>query len=263
MADKLDLLDSELLLAHVLGVERSYLRMHANHVLTDLQQSQLIAYTKRRMAGEPLAYIIGKKEFWSMELEVTPDTLIPRPETECLVETVLQFAVVENSKVADLGTGSGAIALALASERPSWHLFATDISESALQVASKNAQRFRLENISFYLGNWFTALPCTGFNIIAANPPYISEQEWPEYEAGLRFEPRHALLAKDNGMSAIRKIIEEAGAYLLPAGYLVIEHGFLQGEAVRNVLALNGYINIQSVADLSGNQRLSYGQRGN
>ncbi len=255
-------LDEELLLAYILGVDRVYLRAH-NPVLTAEQQSLFDALLARREAGEPLAYLTGKKEFWSMELEVTPDTLIPRPETECLVETALQLLGNENYKVVDLGTGSGAIALALASERSNWQVFATDISENALRVASKNAQRFKLANISFHHGNWCTALPCNDFNLIAANPPYISEQEWPAYEAGLRFEPRHALLADDEGLAAIRQIAIEANAYLQPGGFLVMEHGFRQAEAVRQILAANGYINIHSVVDLSGNQRVSYGQEGN
>jgi len=256
----LDKLDKDLLLAYLLGVDRVYLRTHHPMTLTSEQQAQYDALLARRAAGEPLAYIIGKKEFWSLELEVTPDTLIPRPDTEILVETVLQLCQERRAKIADMGTGSGAIALALAKERPQWQIYATDVSENALQVASKNAQRFKLANISFYQGNWCTALPCKDFHVIAANPPYISEQEWPMYAEGLQHEPYNALVADDNGMAALMLIAQTAREYLKPGGYLVMEHGFAQAAAVQEVLAKNGYSNIGSVEDLSGNQRVSYGQ---
>lgn len=254
-------LEAELLLAHVLDKPRSHLLAWPEKPLTHVQAEQFAEYLQRRHAGEPVAYIIGRREFWSLDFLVTPDTLIPRPDTEILVTTALELLAhnLPEIKVADLGTGSGAIAAALASERGLWQIYATDISQSALQIASKNAQRFGFHNISFYPGNWCTALPCNDFDMIVSNPPYIAETEWEVYANGLGFEPIGALVAGEDGLDHVRQITAMATEYLKPGGFLLIEHGFLQGAAVRNIFESAGYGMVKSVLDLSKNERVTLG----
>src|SRR3990167_261068 len=182
------LLDADILLAHVLSCPRSYLRARSTDNLTAGQIQDFKALMHRRQEGEPVAYLIGHKEFWSLDLCVNSSTLIPRPETELLVEMALQLFpdISQHLKVADLGTGSGAIALALASERKAWEIYAVDNSETALRAAADNAHRLQINNISFYCGDWFTALPVRGFDLVVSNPPYLSEHEWPVYAADLQ-----------------------------------------------------------------------------
>lgn len=252
-------LDAEVLLAFTLQRPRSYLHAWPEYELT-LEQTQHFAESlARRCQREPLAYIIGKREFWSLELEVNCDTLIPRPETELLVETALKLHGHHCIKVADLGTGSGAIALALAHERPAWQIFATDISESALQIANKNAQNLMLKTISFYQGDWAAALPQDKLDMIISNPPYIGQAEWTAYAEGLEFEPRQALVSGQQGLDAITAIIKTSRAYLRPQGYLLIEHGHKQGEAVRELLTLNAYAEINTLTDWAGKERVTLG----
>lgn len=254
-------LEAEVLLAFVLKESRSYLRAWPEKTLTPEQHASFTALLQRRCQREPLSYLTGQREFWSLDLLVTPDTLIPRPETELLVQTALDLMSEKSNSihVADLGTGSGAIALAIAHERPLWHVDAVDISDNALQVARKNAQRLGIENVSFYRGNWCTALPHSHFDIILSNPPYIAETEWAEYANGLAFEPRNALVSGWDGLDAIRTISQSAKAYLKPHGYLLMEHGFLQGSAVRALLIEAGFNNVHSLLDLSGQERVTVG----
>jgi release factor glutamine methyltransferase len=256
------ILEAEILLAHAINESRSYLHAWPENMLSDDQAKQFIEFVRRRCTYEPIAYITGHREFWSLDFLVTKDTLIPRPETELLVESVLALYGKENLqiKVADLGTGSGAIALALAHERPTWQIYATDASENALQVAIKNAQRLALENIYFCQGNWFTALPSDGFDVIVSNPPYIGEVEWEMVADGLHFEPRMALVSNQEGLEAIRTITHSAKLFLKPTGYVLIEHGFLQGAAVRKLFAACGYSHIHTIRDLARQERVTMGQ---
>jgi release factor glutamine methyltransferase len=254
------LLEAEILLAHILKQPRIYLHTWPERMLSADEQQQFDEIIQRRSHREPIAYITGIKEFWSLELVVNPDVLIPRPETELLVEAVLRLLPKDMlSDVADLGTGSGAIALAVAHERPHWQVHAVDVSDNALHVASKNAQRLMLTNISFYLGSWCTALPRIGFDAIVSNPPYLAETEWEDYADGLVFEPRGALLAGQDGLVAIRAIVLDAKRYLKSGGYLLLEHGFSQGSAVRDILSAAGYQDIATFSDLNNQERVTIG----
>lgn len=255
-------LDAELLLVHVLHQPRSYLYTYPEKLLTEKQMLDYADCLSKRAKGEPIAYITGTKSFWTLELEVTPDVLIPRPETELLVETVLSLlSEDEDIKLADLGTGSGAIALALAYERPRWQIYATDVSENALSIASNNAQQLGLNNVAFYRGNWCTALPCDGFDVIVSNPPYIAEKEWGDYALGLQCEPREALVSGEEGLDAIMIIAETAGNYLKPGGYLLVEHGYEQGPAVRRIFQVFGLTDVMTLKDLSGQDRVTIGKK--
>lgn len=256
------LLEAELLLAKALNQPRSFLYAWPKLSLDEGQCASLNEFVQRRMSKEPMAYITGKKEFWSLELEVNGDTLIPRPETELLVACILQKFNDPSLKVADLGTGSGAIALALASERPAWQVYATDIHEGALKIAKQNAKRLGLTNVLFYPGHWCEALPCADFDIIVSNPPYLSNNEWPVYESDLIFEPRTALVATEDGYGALRQIIQSASCYLKPRGSLYMEHGWNQGSQVRKLLETEGYKEILTLKDLSGHERLVTSKKG-
>jgi len=255
-------LEAEILLAHVLNTTRSYLHGFCEARLSNEQAREFADCLLRRRNREPIAYITGHREFWSLDFYVTPDTLIPRPETELLVESALAACSLAATpmKIADLGTGSGVVALAIAHEKPAWQVFATDTSDRALQLAKINAKRLQIENVSFCKGNWCDALPCDGFDLIVSNPPYISEMEWERHAEGLLFEPRDALVSGLDGLDAIRTIIHSAGQYLKSSAYLFIEHGYLQGAAVRKIFAASGYGQIHSIRDLAGQERVTAGQ---
>lgn len=254
-------LDADILLGYVLGRSRAYLRSFADVELTAEQLSQFNELVSKRAQNMPIAYILGEKEFWSLNLKVTTDTLIPRPETEIVVETVLSLAPHNKAiRIADLGTGSGAIALALASQRPNWQLFATDISNSALNVARDNAQRLGIDNVSFHHGNWFTALPLQKLDIVVSNPPYVSEREWEQSATELQFEPKSALIAGNQGMDDICDIVASANQFIQPEGYLLVEHGYMQGELVREVFTNASFVNVRTICDLAGLERITLGQ---
>lgn len=254
-------LEAEILLAHILMQPRSYLRAWPETVLEDAQINELMAMVNRRLQNEPIAYITGQKEFWSLDLAVTRDTLIPRPETELVVETALNIAanLSHEIAIADLGTGSGAIALALAHERPQWQIYACDISESALAVAKLNAARLTLNHISFHQGHWCKSLPRNDLHLIIANPPYIAETEWAAYAAALHYEPKTALVSGQDGLNALTEIIATAKTYLRKGGSLIVEHGYAQGQAVRQLFQKNGYQEIQSILDLADKERITLG----
>lgn len=260
--------DAELLLAHVLQQSRSYLHAHPEALLTTAQADAFSIVIARRAQLEPIPYIIGTQEFWSLEFTVTPHTLIPRPETELLVETTLDLLRDKNQSapihLLDLGTGSGAIAIALAHEEPSWQIVATDISEDALIIAQQNANTHHADNISFYQGAWYAALfnapSSTKFNAIISNPPYITEIEWPEYAQGLKFEPKSALTSGQDGLDAIREIIQQAKSHLKPGGYLLLEHGYAQGAQVRELMQQSGCVEIRTKSDLSNQDRITLGR---
>lgn len=254
-------LDANVLLCHVLDKPRSYLLTWPDKSLDTQQQHQFDALIERRKAGEPVAYIIGEREFWSLPLKVSPSTLIPRPDTERLVELALDKAQLIDGDILDLGTGTGAIALALASELPLRKVFGIDLREEAWQLASDNAERLGIANASFWNGSWFTPVPSgTKFALVVSNPPYIEEND-PHLTLGdVRFEPKSALVAQDNGLADIKTISENARDYLLNEGWLLFEHGYDQGAAVREILQGFGYSNVETQKDYAGNDRVTLGQ---
>lgn len=254
-------LDAEVLLAHVLGTSRARLHGWPEDPVTApqaLRYQQLIA---RRAGGEPVAYLTGVREFWSLTLEVSPHTLIPRPETETLVEVALGF-IDENEAVtvADLGTGSGAVAAAIASERPACRVIASDACPQALAVAARNVERHALDNVSLRRGHWCEVLEGRQCALIVSNPPYVASAD-PHLERGdVRFEPRRALSAGHDGLDAIRCIVACAAAHLRPGGALVLEHGRDQGAAVRALLEKHGYRDLRAYRDLAGSDRVASGR---
>jgi release factor glutamine methyltransferase len=258
--ERVDAVDAELLLAHVLGQSRSWLFAHGDDLLDADAEEKFAALLQRRVAGEPAAYLTGRRGFWRFDLRVTPDTLIPRPETELLVEVALA-RLPENRAlhVADLGTGSGAIALALACERPHAHIVATDASAAALAIAEANARELQLANVEFRRGEWCEPLGDEHFDLIASNPPYITDDD--PHLAALRFEPRSALASGADGLDDIRRIVLESVPHLLPHGWLLLEHGHDQGEAARTLLRHAGYIEVETVVDLEQRDRVTLGRR--
>ncbi|MCE3238566.1 MAG: HemK family modification methylase [Gammaproteobacteria bacterium] len=252
-------LDAEILLAHVLSVQRSYLYTYPDYSLSMTEQNNFAALVKKRVAGWPIAYLTGHREFWSLDLAVTPDTLIPRPETELLVELILKKLPDVPLLVADLGTGSGAIALALAHERPRWTIYATDISSEALAVAKANAARLKIKNIIFPIGAWCSALPKLCFDIMVSNPPYIAENDPHLQQGALPFEPSIALVSGEDGLKDIQDIIYGARHYLKVGGSLFVEHGFTQAEPVCSKFLNAGYTHILSYKDFSGLNRVTTG----
>jgi release factor glutamine methyltransferase len=254
-------LDAELLLAHVLGCDRSSLHAHPEAVLTKSQSQQYAMLLERRASGEPLAYILGFKEFWSLPLRVTRDVLIPRPETELVVELALaRIPEHETLEIADLGTGSGAIALAIAHERPDTTITATDISQAALAVATDNANRLGLINIQFLAGDWFANLGGR-LHLIVSNPPYVDVDDPYLEDPALNFEPRKALISAENGLADLRLIAQGAGAFLYPGGWLIVEHGVGHGTAVRELFQNAGFQDVSSYRDLAQHQRTTAGRR--
>jgi len=255
-------LEAQILLCHILEKPRSFLYAWPEKTLTELQSENFTALIRRRLAGEPIAYITGLREFWSLSLKISPATLIPRPETELLVKRALKYLKnFPKAQIADLGTGSGAIALAIASERPDCRLFATDQSAAALAVARQNAEKLQLENVEFYPGNWFEALPPgIRFELILSNPPYIPQQDPHLTQGDLVHEPHAALKSGPDGLDAIRLISTGASKHLKPGGGLLLEHGFDQAEAVRGLLAQEGFIHIRTFHDLAGHDRTTEGR---
>ncbi len=255
----IDNLDAEALLAHVLQKDRSYFRAWPEREIeTDaLQQFQQLS--ARRANGEPLAYLTGWREFWSLLLQVSPATLIPRPETELLVEHALEkIPATAHWQIADLGTGSGAIALAIASERTNCHVVATDISSDALTIAQANAQRLNINNIEFRQGSWHEALKeGEQFQLIASNPPYIDANDKHLQYDGLPHEPQNALTPGNDGLTAIRIIIKQMKNHLRQSGRLLLEHGYNQGQTVRDLLKQQNYSDTHTLKDLGDNDRLT------
>lgn len=252
-------LDAELLLAHVLCKSRSYLRTWPEQAVTGEQAQRFAALIERRRTGEPVAYILGRQGFWSLDLEVAPHTLIPRADTELLVETALALLPAGPARVLDLGTGTGAIALALASERPGWTLVGVDRVPEAVALAERNRVRLKRGNARFCESHWFSALAGERFQMILANPPYIAADDCHLGEGDVRFEPASALVAGPDGLDDIRAIIEQAPAYLEAGGWLLLEHGFDQAAAVRDLFAARGFITVESRRDLGGHERISLG----
>ncbi|MGG5872298.1 peptide chain release factor N(5)-glutamine methyltransferase [Pseudomonas peli] len=253
-------LDAELLLAHALGKSRSYLHTWPERELDAPQLERYQAALVRRQAGEPVAYILGQQGFWSLELEVASHTLIPRPDTELLVETVLALLPATPAALLDLGTGTGAIALALASERPAWRLTGVDRVVEAVALAERNRARLKLANASFVASHWFSALAGQRYQLIVSNPPYIAADDRHLAEGDVRFEPSSALVAGADGLDDIRLIIQQSPDYLEAGGWLLLEHGFDQAAAVRELLSARGFSAVESRRDLGGHERISLGR---
>ena len=260
-AAAIDRVDAEWLLAHVLGRPRSWLFAHSGDPVPTAAALRFASLSARRQAGEPVAYLTGTQGFWTLDLEVSPATLIPRPETELLVELALaRIPPDAAARIADLGTGTGAIALAIARERPRARVIATDASDAALAVARRNGLRNRVANVEFREGDWLAPVAGERFGLIASNPPYIAEGDPHLCEGDLRFEPPTALSSGSDGLVAIRRIVRDAPAHLAAGGWLLLEHGWDQGEPVRALLAQAGFIEVETARDLEGRDRVSLGR---
>ena len=254
-------LDAELLLSKILDKPRSYLFAWPEQPLSFEQQGQFQKLLAQRLQGMPIAYLLGSREFWGMELTVSPATLIPRPDTELLVELALDHLPQDQIQhVLDLGTGSGAIALAIAKERPLTRIIAVDQSLEALNIAQYNQQKLGLQTISFLKSNWFESIPQLQFDMIVSNPPYIADTDPHLLQGDVRFEPRSALSAGKDGLSDLKYIIVHAVNYLKPQAWLLLEHGYKQGLAVTELLKKTGYSEVACYQDYAGNDRVSLGR---
>ncbi|MGE6460626.1 peptide chain release factor N(5)-glutamine methyltransferase [Pseudoalteromonas tetraodonis] len=253
-------LDAQVLLLNILQKPRSYLFTWPEKRLTDEQSQAFERACERRLNGEPVSHITGYREFWSLQLEVNPTTLIPRPDTETLVELALSCNVPNDAKVLDLGTGTGAIALALGSEMPTWDIIAVDRIDDAVALAKRNQKRLAINNVCVEQSNWFSALNNKKFDLIVTNPPYIEYNDKHLHQGDVRFEPLSALVADDAGLADIKQIITQSRDYLHSNGYLLIEHGFEQSAAVRHIFNQMAFINVSTVKDLGNNDRVTFGQ---
>ncbi|MBF8999452.1 peptide chain release factor N(5)-glutamine methyltransferase [Vibrio nitrifigilis] len=254
-------IDAAVLLCHALQKPRSYLFTWPDKTLDSAQQQSFDTLLERRVTGEPVAYIIGEREFWSLPLKVSPSTLIPRPDTERLVELALDKAADCAGDILDLGTGTGAIALALASELPQRRLVGVDLRGEAQALATENSKRLNLSNVTFLQGSWFEPITDgTKFALIVSNPPYIEESDPHLTQGDVRFEPISALVAKDNGLADIKTISDKARDYLQNGGWLLFEHGYDQGNAVRTILEQFGYSRVVTEKDYAGQDRVTLGQ---
>ena len=249
--------DAEILLGHVTGKARTWILAFDETVLTAEQLAELEALLARRANGEPVAHLVGQREFWSLPLFVSPATLIPRPDTECLVEQALVRLPQTACRILDLGTGTGAIALALASERADCKVTAVDFMPDAAALAARNAAHLALNNVTVLQSDWFSALKGQRFAMIVSNPPYIDETDPHLAEGDVRFEPRTALVAADQGLADLAHIIREGRQYLLPNAYMLLEHGWKQGEAVRALFNEAGYLDVETCRDYGDNERLT------
>lgn len=255
-------LEAEILLCHVLNKNRAYLYAHYEELVSSQQLEAYQNLMAQRAQGIPIAYLTGTREFWSLNLKVNQHTLIPRHETELLVELALEkIPDHPNTRILELGTGSGAIALAIAKERPHWYVVACDISEEALNIAQENAQHNKISNVSFYHSDWFTNIPQQPYHAIVSNPPYIAEEDPHLHEGDLRFEPRNALASSQEGLADLQWIIKHGYNYLLPNGLLLLEHGYDQKLNIQTILKELSYKNVQCWKDLLGHDRVSGGWR--
>ena len=253
-------LDAEVLLAQALSMSRTQLKTHPENVPSHERARRYVDLIERRAAGEPVAYIVGYKDFWTLRLAVNPAVLVPRPETELLVERALTLGSTGTARVVDLGTGSGAIALALACERKDWAVAATDISEGALGVARANASMLGLGRVEFVKGQWFEPLVARRFDLIVSNPPYVAEGDPALQDPALKREPQIALVSGRDGLSALREIVRLAPQYLERRGWLLLEHGADQAAAVARELVVRGFGHVRSHRDLAGHERITEAQ---
>ncbi len=255
-------IDAEVLLAHTLKTTRTYLYTHPEKVLDNTQHAAYQQLIAKRCEGYPVAYLTGHREFWSLPLHLSEDTLIPRPETELLVE--LTLALLKDRSPAfilDLGTGSGAVALALAAERPDWQVLAVDSSQAAIDIAHHNASQLGLSNVRTLCSDWFSSLPHQRFDAIISNPPYIAADDPHLQQGDVRFEPRHALISGVDGMESLAHLIQHGYDHLLPGGLLLLEHGFQQKPQVTTLLCQRGYEHVRCWKDGQGHDRVSGGWR--
>lgn len=253
--------DAEIILGHVTGKSRTYLLAFGETELTAPQLETLASYLQRRERGEPVAWLLGIREFWSLPLEVSPCTLIPRPDTECLVEQALARLPESPARVLDAGTGTGAIALAIASERPDCAVTGLDMIPDAVTLARRNAQRLGINNVTFLQSHWFSGLGDDArFSMIVSNPPYIDAADPHLKQGDVRFEPLSALVADNHGLADLALLVDQARAFLQPGGWLLVEHGWQQAAAVRALFTDAGYHAIETCQDYGGNDRLTLGQ---
>lgn len=253
--------DAEILLGFVTGHARTFLLAFGETLLTQVQIKQLDALLARRERGEPMAYLVGEREFWSLPLSVSPATLIPRPDTECLVELALSRLPEAPCAILDLGTGTGAIALALASERPDCRVTGVDLQADAVALARYNAQKLAIGNADFEQGDWFAPVAGQKFALIVSNPPYIDKADPHLAQGDVRFEPSTALVAAENGLADLAAIVQQASGFLLPQGWLLLEHGWQQGENVRTLLNAAGFNAVETHRDYGSNERVTLGQK--
>lgn len=260
MAD-LPALEAQVLLAHVLGKDRSFLYTYPEKEVTETEADQFQALINRRLSHEPIAYLVGHKEFWSLDFEVTKDTLIPRADTELLVKTVLEKLDDKPKMVVDLGTGCGAIACSLAFERKNWEVIGLDISKEAIQVATLNAQKLQIPNISFIQSDWFSQLPVKAYDAIVGNPPYIRGGDVHLIHGDLPYEPQIALTPGPIGLEAFMRILKDCHRFLKENGLLAFEHGFDQREALTGLFEKAGFKDIETFQDYAGKDRVTLGRK--
>lgn len=252
-------LDVELLLCSILECDRSYLFTWPERELTVEQQEKFQTLLGARLQGRPVAHLIGIREFWGLPLKVNDSTLIPRPDTETLVEAALSLPLADHIRLLDLGTGTGAIALALASERPRWNICGVDQSAAAIALAKQNAKQLQLERAVFVESDWFTAVEQT-FDVIVSNPPYIDPSDPHLLQGDVRFEPHSALIAGNQGLSDLQWIVQQAPSYLNLNGWLLLEHGYQQGAVVCELMQAKGFIEVSTVKDFGGQDRVTLGR---
>ncbi|MFB9869536.1 peptide chain release factor N(5)-glutamine methyltransferase [Vreelandella sulfidaeris] len=256
--------DAEVLLGHVLGRDRTWLYTWGDKQCPQGERDRFDALIAARAQGTPVAYLTGEREFWGLRLATSPDTLIPRPDTETLVEQALSRALSPQGRLLDLGTGTGAIALAFASEQPHWHVLGVDLRKEAVELATRNADALSIKNARFTQSDWFSALEAAGeadtqFDIIVSNPPYIAADDPHLSKGDVRFEPRSALVSNADGMADLLYLVTSAQHYLTASGWLLLEHGYNQAAQVREALINAGYQNVESVFDLGGHERVTLG----
>lgn len=253
-------LDAQLLLMDVLNCNRTYLYTWPDKELTEAQYEAFMQRVEARCEGQPIAHLLGFREFWSLQLEVNASTLIPRPDTEHLVETALSLVTDPVAKVLELGTGTGAIALALASERPNWQIDAVERSADALALAMRNRDRHDLKQVSLWQSDWFQSVTSQDYQLIVSNPPYIDATDPHLNQGDVRFEPHSALVAEDEGFADLFHIILTATTHLCAGGWLILEHGAEQGKTLRNYFAENGYERVNTARDYANLERVTYAQ---
>lgn len=253
-------LDTELLLSHALDVSRTYLKTWPDRQPDTDQVTAFTALFQRRLRGEPIAYILGHQGFWSLDLKVSEHTLIPRPETELLVETALELQLPPHSSVLDLGTGTGAIALALACERNDWNITAVDFQPQAVALAEENRAAHKLNNVQIVQSNWFAALPAVKFDLIVSNPPYIENNDPHLSQGDVRFEPASALVSGAEGLDDLILLIGQSVVFLKPNGWLLVEHGYDQGPGVSALFTEAGFSAIETRNDYNQMDRITFGQ---
>lgn len=252
--------DVEIILGKVLNKSQTQLLAFGETVLKYDQIIKLNSLINRRKIGEPIAYLIGSKEFWSLNFQVSSGAFIPRPDTECLVEQVLHLCPISNLKILDLGTGVGTIALSIASERPNWDIVGIDQQKTALILAYKNKLLFKFKNVNFFYGNWFKYIQGHKFNVIVSNPPYINKHDKCWLIDDIHFEPKNALLSEKSGLQDLTMICQNSIHHLHPKGWLFLEHGWNQGNFVRSLFYKFGFYHIQTILDYNKHERVTYGQ---